>query len=271
MIKPFIAGILFLFLALYTNAAENHPAGARARALSNAFVSISDTWNTFHNQAGLAGLKNYSAGFFYESRFMVEELSFAAGTVVIPVKAGTFGFGFSQFGKGSFKEHKAGLAFSKRLTKKLDAAIQLDYFSQQFPENENATGFATFEAGVIYAAKENLFIGAHVFNPVKGGIKTAEGLQKMPVIFRLGGHYQFPKMVLLILETEKNGKNPFVIKSGIEFIPAKNLSLRFGVSGKPVNYTAGVGFQAGKVHMDIAFGYHGNLGLTPSVSIQINL
>ena len=264
---------LFILTLVFTISfsAENYPAGARALSLSNAFVSASDTWSTFHNQAGLAGFENFSAGVFYESRFMVDELSHAAGSLVVPVKAGTFGVSFSQFGKGTYKEHKIGLAFAKKLTKKLNAAIQLDYLSEMFPENENATGFATFEAGVVYAATSDLFFGAHIFNPIQGGIRTPEGIQKMPAVFRVGGHYQFPKMVMLILETEKDTENPFLIKSGLEFSPVKNLALRFGVSGKPVNYTAGIGFQTGKITTDIGFSYHGNLGLTPSVSIQFNL
>ena len=263
--------IFFIFVYHDAESAENYPSGARALSLSNAFVTISDTWSTFHNQAGLAGLESFSAGVFYESRFMVDELSHVAGSLVIPVKAGTFGISFSQFGKGTYKEHKIGLAFAKSLTKKISAAIQLDYLSERFPENERAAGFATFEAGIVYAATEELFLGAHIFNPIQGGIKTPEGIQKMPAVFRIGGHYQFPKMVLLIFETEKNFENPLLFKSGLEFSPVKNLALRFGVSGKPVAYTAGIGFQTGKITTDIGFSYHGKLGLTPSVSIQFAL
>jgi len=269
--KPLLTGLVILLCILNLEASENYPAGARARSLSNAFVSVSDTWNTFHNQAGLAGLESFSAGVFYESRFMVDELSLTAGSLVIPVKAGTFGFSFSQFGKGTYKTHKVGLAFAKSLTKKLSAAVQLDYLSERYPENESAAGFATFEAGVIYAATRELFLGAHIFNPVQNGFETPEGMQKMPASLRFGGHYQFPKMVLLIFEAEKNTENPFLFKSGLEFSPVKNLALRFGVSGKPVSYTAGIGYQTGKITTDIGFSYHGNLGLTPSVSIQINL
>ena len=260
-----------MFFMLKLAAAGDYPAGARALALSNAFVSVSDPWSTFHNQAGLARLENFSGGVFYESRFMIDELSHVAGTFVIPVKAGTFGFSFSQFGKGTYKEHKLGLAFAKSLTKKLNVAVQLDYLSNRFPENENAFGFATFEAGVIYALKENLFFGAHVFNPISNGFDLPEGNQKMPAVIRVGGHYQFPKMVLLTFETEKNLENPFIIKTGIEFSPVKNLAMRFGVLGKPLNYTAGIGYTVGKISTDIAFSYHGNLGLTPAVSIQIAL
>jgi hypothetical protein len=270
MKKPFITLIFFVGI-LKLLAAENHPSGARALALSNAFVSVSDNWSTFHNQAGLAGLESFSAGVFYESRFMVDELSQVAGSLALPIKSGTFGFSFSQFGKGTYKEHKVGLAFAKSLTKKISAAIQLDYLSERFPENERAAGFATFEAGIVYAATEELFLGAHIFNPIQEGIKTPEGVQKMPAVFRIGGHYQFPKIVLLIFETEKNFENPLLFKSGLEFSPVKNMALRFGVSGKPVSYTAGIGFQTGKIVTDIGFSYHGNLGLTPSISIQFNL
>lgn len=271
MKKPFLTVLIFFAGTFKLIAAENHPAGARALSLSNAFVSVSDAWSTFHNQAGLARLESFSGGVFYESRFMVDELSHTAGSLVIPASAGTFGASFSQFGKGTFKEHKVGLAFAKMLTKKISAAVQLEYFSYRFSENERAAGFATFGAGIVYAATDGLFLGAHIFNPIQGGIKTQEGVQKMPAVFRIGGHFQFPKMVLLIFETEKNFENPILFKSGLEFSPVKNLALRFGVSGKPAAYTAGIGFQTGKITTDIGFSYHGNLGLTPSVSIQFNL
>ena len=270
--KKKISFFVFLsFIFISSHSTENYTAGARSLALSNAFVSVSDTWSTFHNQAGLAEIDKFSAGVFYESRFMVDELSHVAGTLAIPVKSGTFGFSFSQFGKGTYKEHKLGLAFAKKLTQKLNAAVQLDYFSNRLPENENAIGFATFEAGIIYAATKELFLGAHVFNPIQKGFETPEGNQEIPAALRFGGHYQFPKMVLLIFEVEKNTENPFLFKSGLEFSPVKNLALRFGVSGKPVSYTAGIGYKTGKISTDIGFSYHGNLGLTPSVSIQINL
>ncbi len=271
MKRPLLTGLLILLGFLKLAASENYPAGARALALSNAFVSVSDTWSTFHNQAGLAGLSNISAGFFYESRFMTDELSLTAVSMAIPLKAGTFGLSFSQFGKGAYKEQRAGLAFAKELTKHLSAAVQIDYFSEHFPENSNAMGYATFEAGVIYNTGNNLFFGAHIFNPVMNGFDTPSGFQKMPTIFKTGGHYRFPKMVLLVFEAEKIPGQPVQLKTGIEFSPVKNVALRFGASGKPVNLNAGIGFQKGKITTDIAFYYHGILGLTPAVSLQINL
>lgn len=269
--KKTIFFLLLFSLSVYCAATNNQVAGARPRALSNAFVSVSDVWSTFHNQAGLAGLSRVNAAIYYESRFSVDVLALAAGTLMLPVKAGNFGISFAQFGKGSYKENKVGLAFAKQLSDKISAAVQLDYLSQTFPENERAKGFATFEAGMIYAATEKLFLGAHIFNPVQGGIETLRGKQKSPVVLRIGAHQQFSNAVLLVAEAEKSSEIPMVVKTGLEFSPAQHLFLRFGVSAKPVSYSAGIGYRVDKVSTNIAFSYHGILGLTPSVSLQVAL
>ncbi len=263
--------LLILINTLYLNAAENHWAGARALALSNAAVSFSDAWSTFHNQAGLANLTDITTGFYYESRFNIDELALIAGSLVLPVKAGTFGISFSQFGKATYKENKIGLGFAKKLTENFDAGIQFDYFSQTFPENERAFGFATVEGGIIWSPAKNLFLGSHIFNPFAAGIETPAGKQKMPATYQIGGHYQFNDMALVTTGIQKESNFPARFKGGIEFLPVENFALRFGVSGKPFNSTAGIGYNAGKLNGDIAFSYHGNLGITPSVSVQFKL
>lgn len=267
--------VLFVNLLLFFNfevfAIDNYPIGARALSLSNTTVAFSDIWSTFHNQAGLASLNKLSVGFFYESKFQIDELSLVAGTLVLPTKSGTFGVSFFQFGKGTFKENKLGLAFSKQLSQKFSIGIQLDYLAQTFPENQRSKGFVTFEGGIIFSPVKELYLGAHIFNPVLGGIETIAGKQIIPAIVRLGGYYQFDEMVLIAIETEKKSDNSVLVKTGIEFLPVKNLVLRFGVSGKPYKYTSGLGYSIGKLITDIGFSYHGNLGITPSVSIQFEL
>lgn len=252
-------------------ALENHPAGARSLGLSHASVSFTDVWGTFHNQAGIAGLEGLSAGFFYESRFGVDLLSLSAASVVLPVGEGAFGLSFFQFGSGVFKENKYALAYARQLSEKWSAGIQLDYLAQTFPENARAKGFATVEGGVLFQPSEKLHLGAHVFNPVKGGIEAPAGKVEMPVVFRGGGHYRFSEMVLVAFEAQKDNQNPALLKTGIEFLPVENLALRFGVSGKPFKYTAGVGYKTGNLSADLGFSYHGNLGITPSLSVQIHL
>ncbi|MBN2637314.1 MAG: hypothetical protein JXR61_13660 [Prolixibacteraceae bacterium] len=267
--KRFLLIVSFLIPWLFSFSIENHSIGARPGALSNAYVSISDSWSTFHNQAGIAGTQKINIGFFYQSRFMVEELSLTAGSVIIPVNGGSFGISFFQFGKGSFKEDKYALAYALPISETLNAAIQLDYFTRHLPENDRSKGFATFEAGIIYNPVKKFSLGAHIFNPVNAGIETLQGKEKAPLIFRIGGHYQFDDFVMVVIEAQKSSDATTIIKSGIEFYPVSNLAIRFGVSGKPLNYTAGIGYTVGKLTTDISFGYHGNLGITPAISFQI--
>jgi hypothetical protein len=271
MFKPFLILLLFLIVCPGIYASDNYPVGARSIGLSNAFVSISDPWSTFHNQASLASLNSFSAGVFYESRFMIDELSLAAASLIFPVESGTFGFSFYQFGKASYKSDKLGISYALQLAEKLNAALQLDYFWQQYPENESSFGFATFECGLIYKPGEHITLGAHTFNPIKNGFVFRQGKQKMSAIYRIGGHYQFSDMVLLSAEAQKDSSYDTLIKTGLEFSPVTNMALRFGVSGTPLKYTAGVGYSFADITCDIAFSYHGSLGFTPSFSIQYKL
>ena len=250
---------------------ENQPSGARSLALSHASVSLADIWSNTNNQAGLAYLQHTTAAFYFESRFMVETLETISGSLALPVNAGTFGINFYQFGKGTYKETKTGIAFAKKLSENWSAGIQLDYFALKMPENKGALNLMTFEGGIIYSANENLFLGAHFFNPVLQRFKTQTGKIELPAVLRLGGHYLFNRQVLLAFEIEKNTTNTLSLKTGFEYLLVKNLALRFGISGKPLNFTSGLGYTYKKITTDFAFSYHDNLGITPSVSVQFEL
>ena len=271
MKKPFqiLAFLLFGFLSV--SATDNYRGGARSRALSNALVSVTDPWSTFHNQATLANYNRFSAGIFYESMYLIDELSLAAGTVVLPAVGGTLGLSFYQLGEGTYKESKAGLAYSKRLSKKLNAAVQFDYFHTRFPENEKGSSFPTFELGMSYQATRELTLGLHLFNPIKNGFRTQYQRQKTAAIIRFGGHYQFQDKALLALEIEKNSAQNAQIKSGLEFTPLENFAVRLGVSGRPLQLSAGIGYSFSKIVTNIGFSYHETLGITPSVALNYQL
>ncbi|QIA07025.1 PorV/PorQ family protein [Draconibacterium halophilum] len=271
MHKPFYILLACFTIIASVASSQNYTGGARSVALSNAFVSIPDSWSTFHNQATLAQLNNFSAGIFYESKFGIDEFELAASSIVLPTNTGTFGLSFYQFGKGIFKAHKLGLAYAKPLSERLNASIQFDYFAERMPENADAFSFLTFEIGASYKLTEKITLGVHSFNPVKNGYNYREEKTKLPSIYRLGAHYAFDQHVLVSFETQKESERDVLIKSGLEFMPLENLAFRFGISGRPVQYTAGIGYIFKNISTDIAFSYHGNLGFTPSVSIQYNL
>lgn len=271
MHKPFYILLVYFTIISFAASPQNYTGGSRSTALSNAFVSISDTWSTFHNQATLAQLNTFSAGVYYESKYGIDEFVLAASSVVLPTSAGTFGLSFYQFGKGTFKEHKLGFAYAKQLSERFNAAVQFDYLAQHMPENADAFSFLTFEIGTTYQLTEQITLGAHTYNPVRNGYNYPEEKTELPAVYRLGAHYTFDEHVLVSFETQKESDYNVVVRSGLEFMPLQNLALRFGISGRPVQYTAGLGYNFKNISTDIAFSYHGNLGFTPSVSIQYNI
>ena len=222
--------LLFFLLGLNLHSAgiEYYRAGARPLALSDAYVSVSDIWSSFYNQAGIAGIDRLDAGIFYESPFLLKELSNMAGSILLPTKTGTFALSFTQFGKKSYKEKKLGLAFGKQLGKKLKAGIQFDYFSMTLPENDRAFGFTTFEGGVIFTPIREFTLGAHAFNPVNAGIRYEEGMEK---IFSFARKMGIENIILNDLpgdysRIEQNACkyiNIFLISINIETVPGTGL------------------------------------------------
>jgi len=148
--KKYVILILYLFLFCGNASSENLSGGARPLALSNAYVAVSDIWSAFHNQAGIAGIKTITGGVFYTSRFGIKELAQMDCVLILPVSRGTFGLSYARFGTGTFRDTKLGLAFAKKLGRKIDAGIQFDYFALHIPENKNAATSITFEGGILY-------------------------------------------------------------------------------------------------------------------------
>ncbi len=81
--------ILSHTLQLYSSN-DNLPQGARSAALGNASVTFADFWAIQNNQAGLADFKNIAAGFYYENRFLLKELSLKSVAFVLPTKNRNF-------------------------------------------------------------------------------------------------------------------------------------------------------------------------------------
>lgn len=267
----FFLALIFILFSETCRAQDHFPAGARSMALSHASVSFSDSWSSFHNQAGIVGSRSISAAFFFESRYGLDELSLVAGALTVPAGNGAFAGNLFQFGSGNYRISRYALAYAHRLTPKLNGGLQLDYYSRRIAENERVSGFATFEAGLLYLPNRILCFGVHVFNPVQGGYRSTSETEKLPFVIRSGMHYCFDDEVLVAAEIQKDSARPVLFKMGVEFSPVEDLSVRLGVSVKPVRYTAGFGYRYRSLSADLGFGFHGTLGITPALSIQFAL
>jgi len=264
--------LLFIFLScisLFTvSAADNYPVGARSAGVANASVTFSDVWSAFQNQAGLAQVKDISAGVYFENKFLLPDLSLKGFALAVPVeKAGTFAVSATMFGGSLYNEKKAGIAFAKKLGGKFSAGVQVDYLSTYIAEDYGTRSSFAVEAGVLAEPVANLKIAAHIFNPNKA--KLAEYTdERIPVIMRFGASYKFSEKVLLCAEEEKDIDLPEIFKAGLEYHVVDALYLRGGIATNPSLSTFGFGLKFDKFILDIASSWHQQLGFTPQFSLE---
>ncbi len=245
---------------------ENFPIGARAAGMGNASVSLSDAWSAQHNQAGLGFLKNPSAGFYYENRFLLKELSIKGGVAALPVKGGTFGLCISNFGYSVYSENKYSLSFAKAFGDKLSAGIAMDYLTTKISEGYGSKGVLAAEFGIQAKPLKGLTVAAHIFNPTRAKIAEYND-ERLPTVIRFGGDYNFSEKVTVAIETEKDISQKAIFKAGIEYKPVKEFYIRAGVGTNPTLSSFGFGINIKSLKVDVAANYHQTLGFSPQLAL----
>jgi hypothetical protein len=270
-LKNLLVLLLFLNINFLVNAGnDDYPIGARSSAIGNASVSLSDVWSAHHNQAGLGFVRDYSGGVYYENRFLLKELSIKGLAIVVPIKAGTFGFCNTNFGYKLYSENKYSFSFAKALGKTFSAGIALDYLSTKIAEGYGSRSAFAGEVGIIAKPLKGLTIGAHVYNPTRTKIADYND-ERLPTIFRLGADYSFSEKVILLIETDKNISQKAQFKVGIEYKVVKEFYLRTGISTNPTISSFGFGINLQNLKIDFACSYHQVLGFSPQLGLSYTI
>ncbi len=251
-------------------AGNDNPIGGRSAGMGNASVTFSDVWSIHNNQAGLAGLKNISVGFYYENRYSLKELSLKSAAFILPTNSGVFGLSMNYFGYENYNEKKIGLAYAKSFGEKFSAGLQLDYLSTHIGEEYGNRNTFTFELGIIAELTENLFLGAHVYNPLRAKLSDYND-ERIPTIAKLGLSYIYSEKLLVSIETEKDINFSPVFKGGIEYKIIKEIYVRTGISTNPVLNTFGFGVKIKSLKIDFASSLHPVLGYSPQISMMYKI
>jgi hypothetical protein len=262
----------FLLIFSFAKAGDNPPLGARSQGMAGCGTALTgDLWNVQNNQAGLAFVKHFQAGAFYESRFLVTDLGMKGFAAAMPIKQGVFGLEVTSLGLGKlYSENKIGFGFSKSFGKKFAAAVQLDYFNTHIAENYGSASTFCGEFGLIAVPVKNLTIGFHMYNPTRSKLSGSLD-ERIPTIMRLGTRYDFSDRVFLSLEAEKDVDYKPIIRGGIEYRPVQNFYLRVGAASNPGLMSFGFGIIMKKLRLDLASSFHSQLGFSPSVGLQYGI
>jgi hypothetical protein len=238
-------------------------AGAGEAGMGNVCIMRNSFWSSFQNQASLAEYKSFSSGISYENRFGLTELGTSSAGFIIPAGKATMGAVYSHFGYSDFKRELAGIACGMKLTDKLSAGVQADYYSEKtFGEYENIQ-FITCEAGLLLKPSDNVSIGVHLFNPVPGSLRKTF----VPSALRVGAGTDLSSSLFVGVEAEMSTGSDLIIRTGLDFEAAKNLWIRGGFSSDNNSFSFGLGYLTKIVMIDLGFRTHQKLGITSSASL----
>ncbi|MES2622587.1 MAG: hypothetical protein V4615_17190 [Bacteroidota bacterium] len=263
--------LLFIQLSIisYQSSAsgDNFTAGARATAIGDASVTLSDVFSTTTNQAGLGFMTQYSVGIYSDRKFLNASINNFNGAIALPIseKIGTFGVNANYYGYNYYNETKIGLAYARKFGQKFSLGMQFDYLRMMIFEN-GSRNFYTFEIGMQYKPWKVLTIGTHIYNPIPFKVEKVFG-ERLPTILKLGLGYEPSAKVLIAAEYEQDIHYKPQFKGGLEYRPIKYLSIRAGAQTTPFSANFGLGVNVKGLNIDLASSYHPVLGFTPQAAL----
>jgi hypothetical protein len=246
---------------------ETHLEGARASAMGNASVCLKDNWAIGNNQAGLL-VKEPTAGIYYSNRYLLKGTDLKGFMVAYPTSKGVFGFSTSMFGGNLFNQKKLGLTYSQSFGN-ISAGLQFNYLSTHIAEDYGTKGIFNIEGGIQIKVLKNVLIGAHVYNPTRSKLADYND-ERESSIYKSGIAWYLSDKVILCSEIEKDLNLSSVFKTGLEYKPIKQLSLRTGFISNSTLASFGFGLNFDHFTIDVASSFHPLLGYSPQFSFSYN-
>ena len=121
-----------------------------------------------------------------------------------------------------------GLACGMKLSDKIAAGLQVDYFSERTSGEYSNIQSVTCEAGLLITPSENTRIGIHLFNPVPNSLRKSF----LPTSLRIGAGTNLNKLLFTGIEAEMSTGSKLIFRTGFEYEAAKKLWLRGGFSSR---------------------------------------
>jgi hypothetical protein len=238
-------------------------------SLANSTVACVNVWSVHHNQAALGFVEGINAGLFYQTNFLLNEISTKSVVFNYSFGKSSIVFEATSFGFSKFSDNKIGLAYGLQIFKNFALGFQVDYLNiHQLAEYGDLHLF-TAEIGIMAKPTENLIVGVHVYNPWRTKLSKSTDLY-VNTIFKAGLSYKFNDNVLFLAEVDKDFDLPTQFKTGIQYAIIEKIFLRVGASIFKNQWTPsfGLGYQMKNLSFDLAFENRPIIGMFSGLSIQ---
>ena len=262
-------GIL-LILNTFTSFSQGwNPVGSRSAALAHTSVCLDDVWAYFHNPGATAEIKSFSAGAYYETRFLTKELQTQALAVAVPLKKGVLSAGAQFYGYEQYRNTRAGLGYALTLSNILSLGVQGNLQALRLGNNYGSTISGTVEAGLLVKLGTKWKIGLSVLNA--GRQKVNPLSDRFSTVMRGGFIYKPAKRVSIMAEVEKQVITKISFKGAIEYNPLDALYLRVGAHSGPMEFSFGAGYKIKGISIDLHSLYQQTLGWSPGIGLTYQI
>lgn len=228
--------------------------GGRAAAMGGTAVCERSVWALRNNPAGLALLRGWHGGLYYENQWLLKETAFKSGAVAKDVSGiGCFGLLVCQFGWSQFSDNQFGVAYARDFGPYLQMGLRADWvwlhLGEAYPD-QNRLGV---ELGIQSQATEKLLLGASLYNIER---------------IKFGLAYRFTEDFVGQLEVEKDSQRAGVrLGAGLEYVLFDRFSLRAGAQHNPNIICFGVGYLLRHIQVDVAAQMHQALGASLQIGV----
>jgi hypothetical protein len=267
IISTIVLSSLFL---QHTHAQYWVPTGSRSSSMANTSVAASDPWSVHNNPAGMAFLKQPSAGIYFENHYSLKELCYQAAALTFPTRYGVFGSSFFYSGNSFFNTLKGGIAYAMAFGHRFSAGIQLDILHTGLSGNYGSRTSGTFEAGLQVHLTDKLILGAHIFNASHAPLSNYQN-ERIPTVMNVGLSYSYSGILSITSEVLKYSETPAELLTGLEYKFFGKGFARLGLATSPFRYTFGTGFVFKQLTIDFSASYHEILGFSPQTSLQYTI
>jgi hypothetical protein len=265
LIRSFFLFQLF-FISIFSFG-QFETSGARSAALGGSSITQQDVFSAQNNQAGLGFIKSVGVGAYFENRYLLKQLNHSSFLATIPIKKGTFGISYNGFGYSQFKQDKFGIAYGILLSENFSVGVQLNYHSIRIGDIYGRADALTAALGFQGKISKQITFAAHIHNLNRTKLADYNN-ERMPSVIKLGIQYSYSEKLNIQLEADKNSNEKLNFKGGVEYMPAQDFYLRFGVTSNPNLFSFGTGFKINTIKIDISSSYHPVLGFSPQVALH---
>jgi hypothetical protein len=263
--------VSLLFIFLHLSALGDNPyrlaAGAGEAGMGNLYISENGFWSAFHNQALLSENKSVSFGVNYNNRFSIKELGTRSVGMIVPAGKTSLAAVYSNFGYSDFNRVMTGIACGMKLSEKISAGVQVDYFREKSSGEYYKNQSVTFEAGILITPSDKIRIGMHFFNPFPSSLRK----NLMPASLSVSAGSVLSEVLIAGIEAEMSSGEKLILRTGFDYEAVKNLRLRGGYITNNNCFSFGLGYLIKTVQIDVAFTTHERLGISSSFSFVFKI